>query len=419
MKSHRRPLLAVAALVAGALTLAGCSSGSGSDTTADGRHKVVMWGSWSGDQVKQIDQQAAAFNKSQDEYEVTYVAQEQVEQKLLTAIAGGQVPDLVMWDRYQTSLYAPKGALQSIDDRVKADGVKLDDFYPQALGEMKYDGKLYGLPLLVDVHALAYNKTMFKDAGVKVPTTWDELQTAAEKLTVKKGGKLATSGFLLNDPGLFNMWLLQAGGRLVSDDGTKTAFNSPQGIEVLDFWKKLLDAGVYSNGFGDTNDAFAAGNAAMKYDGEWDIPTLDAADGLDWGVSEPVVGPQGDKGTMMGGFGLTIPTGAKDSDGAWAFMKWWAANARNGVDFAKISGWIPANRTAANDPYFTDDPRFKPFITSLDYAAVRPSVPGYSDVEGKALTPALQKFMSGELTAQQALSQAQKQGDQILQEDRK
>jgi multiple sugar transport system substrate-binding protein len=419
MKSHRRPLLAAAALVAGALTLAGCSSGSGGDTTADGRHKVVMWGSWSGDQVKQIDQQADAFNKSQDEYEVTYVAQEQVEQKLLTAIAGGQVPDLVMWDRYQTSLYAPKGALQSIDDRVEADGVKLDDFYPQALGEMKYDGKLYGLPLLVDVHALAYNKTMFKEAGLKVPTNWDELKTAAEKLTVKKGGKLATSGFLLNDPGLFNMWLLQAGGRLVSDDGTKTAFNSPQGIEVLDFWKKLLDAGVYSNGFGDTNDAFAAGNAAMKYDGEWDIPTLDAADGLDWGVSEPAVGPQGDKGTMMGGFGLTMPTGAKDSDGAWAFMKWWAANARNGVDFAKISGWIPANRAAANDPYFTADPRFKPFIKSLDYAAVRPSVPGYSDVEGKALTPALQKFMSGELTAQQALAQAQKQGDQILQENRK
>lgn len=418
MKS-RRLLGAAAALAAAALVLTGCSSGSSATGGSGGRQEVTMWGSWSGDQVDQIDQMTAAFNKSQKRYTVKYVPQELVEQKLLTAIAGGQVPDLVLWDRYQTSLYAPKGALQSIDDRVEADDVDTKEFYPQALSEMRSGGKLYGLPLLVDNRSLVYNQKLFDEAGLTPPKTWDELKTDAQKLTVKKGGKLEQSGFMLNDPGLFSMWLQQAGGKLLNADGTKTAFDSPQGVEVLDFWKSLLDDGVYTNGFGDSSDVFAAGQAAMKYDGPWDVPNLEKADGLDWGVTQPVAGPDGDKGAVMGGFGLVIPTGAKNADGAWAFEKWWATKAENGVAFAKISGWIPANRASAINAFFTDDPRYAGFVKTLDYAQVRPDVAGYSDVEGKALTPALQKFMSGQLTAEQALAQAAKQGDRILEENRK
>ncbi|MET4783128.1 ABC transporter substrate-binding protein [Glaciihabitans sp. UYNi722] len=418
MKSRTRLGTAIAAVAASALLLAGCAAAS-APATSSGPQKVVMWGSWGGDQVKQIDQMTSKFNASQSKYVVNYVPQELVEQKLLTAVAGGQVPDLVMWDRYQTALYAPKGALQSIDERVTKDNVNLKAFYPQALGEMKSGGKLYGLPTLVDNRSLVYNKKMFADHGLTPPTTWAELKTDAEKLTLTSGGKLQTSGFLLSDPGLFAMYLAEAGGQLVNKAGTKTAFNSPQGLDVLNFWKSLTDAGVYTQGFGDGTNAFAAGNAAMQMDGPWDIPSLDQVTSLSYGVAEPPVGPSGDKGATMGGFGLVIPQGAKQSDGAWAFMKWWATEPKNGVAFSKISSWLPANRDAAKDPYFSQNANLAAFVKTLDYAKVRPSVAGYSDVEGKALTPALQKFMSGELTASQALSQAQVQGDQILQENKK
>jgi multiple sugar transport system substrate-binding protein len=416
MTKSRRLFGAVAAVGTAALLLAGCSSSA--PETADGREPVVMWGSWSGEQVAQLEEQAAAFNASQDEYEVSFVSQELVEEKLLTSLAGGQVPDLVLWDRYQTSLYAPKGALQSIDDFVQKDNVDLDAFYEPALSEMRVDDKLYGLPLLVDDRSLYYNKTMFAEAGIQPPTTWEEVKSAAEALTVRDGGTLTRSGFLLSDPGLFNMWLWQAGGELVNEDSTKTAFNSPEGIEVLDYWKSLMDAGVYEQGFGDGTDAFAEGKAAMKLDGPWALDALNKVDGLDYGVVPPPVGPSGDKGAAMGGFGLVIPEGAKNPEGAWAFEKWWTTEAKNGVDFAKISGWIPANREAANDPYFTEDENYKAFVAALDYARVRPSVQGYSDVEGKALVPELEKFMSGEVSAQEALAAAQKQGDQILEENR-
>jgi multiple sugar transport system substrate-binding protein len=415
MKKHLRALalLGVATL---AVTAAGCSAG---DTGAgDGPEPVVMWGSWSGDQVKQLEEQAARFNDAQDDYEVSYVPQELVEEKLLTALAGGQVPDVVLWDRYQTSLYAPKGALATIDDFVKEDDIDTGVFYEPALGEMEVDGKLYGLPLLVDNRSLIYNQSRLDGAGVTAPTNWDELRTAAEAMTVRDGGKLTQAGFDLSDPGLFSMYLAQAGGQLLNDDETKTAFNSAEGLEVLDFWQSLLDTGVYEQGFGDTGDAFAEGRTAMKLDGPWALSTLDQVDGLEYGVAQPPAGPDGDTGAYMGGFGLVIPEGAKNAEGAWEFMKWWTTEAENGVAFGEISGWIPANIDAANDPFFTEDEHYAAFIETMNYAQARPNVQGFSDVEGKALVPALERFLSGEISAEQALSDAQTQGDQILAKNR-
>lgn len=402
--------LVAAAVMAGALSACGSASDGGS---GGGPEKVTFWGSWSGDQAKQLQEQADAFNAAQDEYEVTYVAQELVEEKLLTALASGSVPDVVLWDRYNTPLYVPKNALSPLDEYIDADGVDTTQFYDQAMGELVVEGETYGLPLLVDNRSLFYNTELLADAGVEPPTDWDSLKDAAEAVTERDGGKLSVAGFALDDPGLFNIWLRQAGGQMFSDDGATTAFNSPEGLEVLEFWQGLLDAGVYEPGFGEGVDSFAEGSTAIKYDGPWALTALDEAE-VDYGIVQPPVGPDGDQGAGMGGFGLVIPSGAQQPDGAWEFIKWWTTQPENGVDFAKISGWIPANVEAANDPYFTEDDRYQAFIETMEYAQVRSSIPGASDVEGKALIPALEKFLGGETDAATALKEAQELGDRIL-----
>ncbi|MFI2486148.1 ABC transporter substrate-binding protein [Promicromonospora kroppenstedtii] len=402
--------LVAAAVMAGALSACGSASDGGS---GGGPEEVTFWGSWSGDQAKQLQAQADAFNAAQDEYEVKYVAQELVEEKLLTALASGSVPDVVLWDRYNTPLYVPKNALSPLDEYIEADGVDTTQFYDQAMGELVVEGETYGLPLLVDNRSLFYNTELLADAGVEPPTDWDSLKNAAEAVTERDGGKLSVAGFALDDPGLFNIWLRQAGGQMFSDDGATTAFNSPEGLEVLEFWQGLLDAGVYEPGFGEGVDSFAEGSTAIKYDGPWALTALDEAE-VDYGIVQPPVGPDGDQGAGMGGFGLVIPSGAQQPDGAWEFIKWWTTQPENGVDFAKISGWIPANVEAANDPYFTQDDRYQAFIETMEYAQVRSNIPGASDVEGKALIPALEKFLGGETDAATALKEAQELGDRIL-----
>ncbi|MBX9243865.1 ABC transporter substrate-binding protein [Actinotalea ferrariae] len=424
MSTARRAAGTVTVGLVTAFSLMACSSASPGSSSGDdgdrgdgGPEAVTFWGSWSGDQIDQLDAQAAAFNEAQDEYEVTYVAQELVEEKLLTGLASGQVPDVVLWDRYQTSLYVPRGALAPIDDLIERDGVDVGQFYEQAMGEMVVDDQTYGLPLLVDNRSLFFNPTVLEEAGLEPPTTWDELRTVAAQVTQREGGSLSRAGFSLGDPGLFNMWLRQAGGSMFSEDGTTTAFNSPEGLEVLEFWQSILDDGTFELGFGEGVDAFAEGDLVMKYDGPWALSGLDAAE-VEYGIVEPVAGPDGDKAAGMGGFGLVIPEGAPNPEGAWEFIKWWTTQPENGVSFAEISGWIPANVEAANDPYFTDDPRYAAFIAAMDYATVRSRVAGASDVEGKALIPALQKFMAGDATAEEALAEAQRLGDQILADNR-
>lgn len=384
--------------------------------------ELTMWGGWSGDQIAQLEEQLEGFNSSQDRIRITYMAQDTMEQKLLTAIASNEVPDIVLWDRFNTSVYAPKGALMPLDEYVERDGVDLGQFYEPAVEELQSGDALYGIPLTVDTRVIFYNKDLLEEAGVDPAsiTDWDSLEEAAVKLTKWDGSTMVQAGFSLKDAGLFNNWIAQAGGQMI-DDSTNppvTAFNSDAGLEVLDYWDKLLNEDkVYQLGFEDGlgGDGFKAGKVALTFNGPWVLEQYKEA-GLNFGVIGQPEGPSGQKHAMMGGFGLAIPNGAKHPEEAWEFIKWWTMEPENGVEFCKISGNMPANKQAAEDPYFADDEVFKVFNEAYGYAGIRSKAFGYSDVEGLALIPQLQRFMAGEIDAQEALSTAQSQGDAILAE---
>ena len=451
--SMKRKLLAgllVAALSVAALTGCGgnageASKGSGSDTggTSSGEVKendsaegaqaadesvagsgdvieLTMWGSWGGDQVGQLEKQLENFNTSQSQYHVTYAVQDSMEQKLLTAIASNEVPDIVLWDRFNTGVYAPKGALASLDDYIAKDNIDMSQFYAPAVDELTSGGVVYGIPLTVDSRILFYNKDMLEEAGVDPAsiTDWDSLREAAIKLTKWDGDMLVQSGFSLKDVGLFNNWIGQAGGKMI-DDSTNpptVAFNTEAGLKVLEYWNQLLNEDkVYQLGFEDGfgGDGFKAGKVAITFNGPWTLESYKEA-GLNFGVIEQPEWYNGEKSAMMGGFGLIIPNGAKNADAAWEFIKWWTMQPENGVEFCKISGNLPANVNAAKDPYFMDDEILKVFSETMEYAGIRSKVFGYSDLEGLALIPQLQKYVAGEITAQEALDNAEKQGNQIL-----
>ena len=123
-----------------------------------------------------------------------------------------------------------------------------------------------------------------------------------------------------------------------------------------------MDEGVYEVGFesglGEGQDAFVTGKVASHLTGPWMIGTYNkyGAD-LDFQVLEPPAGPNGDKGSVMGGFGLVIPEGSENKDAAWQLVKWWLADPANALTWGQTSSNIPGNRTAAQDPFFTEDPR--------------------------------------------------------------
>ncbi|MFD1718733.1 ABC transporter substrate-binding protein [Georgenia deserti] len=415
----RRTVLGALAAGMGATVLGSCAPPNPARFTASGARILSMWGGWGGDQAAQIQQQLDAFNAAQNDFEVRYTPQGVLEEKLLTGIAAGNVPDIVLWDRWQTAKYGRRGALRSIQDWAERDGVDLGAFYPEAMREMQIDGEAFGVPLLVDSRAVFYNRTHLDEAGLAPPTTWAELADAAEALTVREGGRLRRAGFDLQDVGLFSMYLQQAGGQMLDDAERRTAFDSPEGLEVLDYWDDLLHRRrVYDLGFSDGIDAFAQGLVSIKYDGPWQFPTWDAVDGLDYGVVPAVAGPRGDRGAALGGFGLVIPVDAPEPEGAWELMKWWALEPENSLSFSELSGWIPANVEAAEAATRAVNERFAPIVETVEVARIRPPVPGYADVEQLALIPELQQVTSGARSGPEALARAREQGDRILEANR-
>lgn len=153
----------------------------------------------------------------------------------------------------------------------------------------------------------------------------------------------------------------------------------------------------------------------MCFNGPWALSSLNDAE-INYGVLEQPEGPAGVRSAMMGGFGLVIPSKAKNMDAAWDFIKWWTTEPENSVNFAKESGYLPANKDAAADEYFMNDEILSVFSKTMLYASTRMQVPGYSDVEGLALRPQLDLFVAGSVDAQEALETAARQGDTILQE---
>lgn len=401
-----------------AVVLAGC--GSNADNTSGDVVKLKFWGDWSGEGEKQFRAMTDAFNKSHTKIQVEYVVQEDMLTKFLTASAANQAPDVMFWDRWRTASYAPKGVLHAVDDRLAKDKLDRSLFYGEALNELTNKGKLYGLPLTVDARALFYNKTQLKAAGLEPPKTWADLEQAAIKLTKRDGsGKLQVAGLSMDDTGLFSMYLRAAGGQMVTNDCSKTSFNNAQGLEVLKLWDRLIKAGAYEPGFekglGEGTDAFATGKVSMILTGPWNITTYKKyGKDLDFGIITPPTGPGGTTASVMGGFGLVIPEKSKQKDAAWEFVKWWTAEKDNALLWAKTSLNIPGSVAAAQDPFFTEDPFWKPILNTLQFAKTRPACAGYAPMETEALIPNLQQFLGGKQSAEQTLAKAQEQGDKVL-----
>lgn len=189
---------------------------------------------------------------------------------------------------------------------------------------------------------------------------------------------------------------------------------------VLDFWDKLLNQDkVYKIGFeaglGDGVDAFVTGKVAITWGGMWSVEGYQKyGKDLEFELVPMPAGPNGDRGGFLGGFGLIIPSAAKYKDEAWQFMKWWAAEPANALEWAKVSRNVPGNVSVTEDTFFLENPIYKNLVEAMKFAKIRPPFPGYSSLETQVIGPNLQRFMEGKIKAAEVLEKMKTQGDKLL-----
>ncbi|MFI9425167.1 ABC transporter substrate-binding protein [Streptomyces achromogenes] len=344
MTISRRTLLAAGA-AAGAGLLTACGSNTGRGDGGSGP-RLSQWYHQYGEPgtERAVQRYAAAFREADvsvqwrpgnyDQQTAAALLTDsgpdvfEVNGPTLDQIRGGQVLDL-------TDLLA---------------GVK-DDFNPAVLAPKTHEGRVYGIPQVVDTQVLYYRKSLLRDAGVEPPTTLDALVDAARALTDRKTKGL----FLGNDGGagvLGGTPLYAAGFPLVTEDG-RVGFDDPAAARTLGKLRRLYaDESLLLGAPADWSDpsAFLQGLTAMQWSGLWALPQITRELGDDFGVLPfPADGDRGRPAVPVGAYGAAVSARTRHKDLAKAYVKWlWVERTDYQKDFALSYGFhIPARRSLA------------------------------------------------------------------------
>jgi multiple sugar transport system substrate-binding protein len=224
------------------------------------------------------------------------------------------------------------------------------DFNPALIERMTYQGKLYGVPQVVDMQLLVYRKSLLSAAGVQPPQTVDELLEAAKKLTNDKVKGL----FVGNDGGvgiLGGPALWSAGLDYLTADN-QFGFDDPKAVESLrklrEFWTaKVLLLGAPTD-WSDPS-AFTQGLTAMQFTGLWTLPAIEKALPGDYGVLPwpKLNATTGKPSVPVGAYGSCVNAKSKNVDAAKKYVKWlWVDQTDDQLDFAQSYGFhIPARKS--------------------------------------------------------------------------
>jgi multiple sugar transport system substrate-binding protein len=328
--------------------------------------------------------------------------------KLQTALAGGNAPDVFLMDGPLYPDYQTRNQLLDLSPLIARDG--FDTTALADLGVQDFtaaDGHLYGLPRDLSTVALYYNKKMFDAAGIPYPDgTWDwtKFTDVAQKLT--KGP--TQWGFYTETTDMENYWsslVWQAGGDIVSADKKTVLIDTDKAAAGIQFLQDLIyKYKVMAQPTpGGTGDLFENGQAAMEANGSWLVPSHQAA-GIDFGVAPLPAGPAG-KATSVNPSGVVIYKGTKSPDAAWEFVKCYTGPDMQGM-VAALKASIPANKAVMTGTYATSFDGGSTFAGALAYAHLKPSFRGYNE-----FTTALQDeldskvFNDNQLTAKAALDE--------------
>ncbi|MER6384572.1 sugar ABC transporter substrate-binding protein [Streptomyces sp. NPDC001250] len=344
MTMRRRTLLAAGA-GAGAGLLAACGSNTGRGSGSSGT-KLAQWYHQYGETGTEqaVERYAAAYKKAS----VTVQWRPgNYDQQTAAALLTDSGPD-VFEVNGPTIDQIQGGQVVDLTDLLK--DVK-GDFNTAVLTPKTYDGRIWGIPQVVDMQLLYYRKSLLKDAGVEPPATLDALVDAAKKLTSSKVKGL----FLGNDGGagvLGGTPLYAAGLQLVTEDG-KVGFDDPAAARTLGKLRQLYtDGSLLLGAPTDWSDpsALLQGLTAMQWSGLWALPQVRKELGDDFGVLPfPADGGRGRPSVPVGAYAAAVSARSRHRAAAKEYVRWlWVERTDYQEDFALSYGFhIPARISLA------------------------------------------------------------------------
>ncbi|MBB6731461.1 ABC transporter substrate-binding protein [Cohnella zeiphila] len=434
-----KPWIATSAsLLAASLLLAACGGNGQNDQNSqsanssqsqapsgksdDGKAvRLTFWNGFTGPDRPGYENLVKQFNDTHPNIQVTMDVSpwDTLLAKLPTSLATGQGPDIAAFDSSLITKYAKSQLILPLDD-LYGNGID-PGIFPQPLANvMKYEGKFFGVPANNATLLLYYNKDLFKAAGLdpeKPPATWDEWIDAIEK-TTKSDGSDKQYGIALADHATIAMWPILVwgnGGDFVSTDGKTATMTDPKTVEAIKRWSDL----VVGKGASPTNltgaeadKLFQSGKAAMEMNGPWATAGYTDA-GLNYDVAPIPAGPAGEV-TLASSAVLVAGKNTKHIDAVREFMQYWVSKDAQ-AQLSGETGFPPVRTDLGDDERLKQNPFVPKFAAESNNAKYYlPGLEQYDKIDADVIIPAIQAITNQKSSAEDALAQANKQLQDIL-----
>lgn len=232
---------------------------------------ITWWGLWEDDTaIKPI---IADFEAKNPLIKVTYVKQspKDYRERLTSAFAKGAGPDIFRFHNTWVPMLSrefgalPSDIMSSADYSVR--------FYPVATRDLTTNGKIVGVPLMIDGLGLYINEDIFTTAGIAVPTNWDDLRKAALALTIRNEDEsIAQAGVALGTIKNVDHWQDILALMMLQNGANPASPNDKRAQDALSFYTifSITDK-IWDDTLPPSTQAFAAGKAAMYFGPSWRV----------------------------------------------------------------------------------------------------------------------------------------------------
>jgi multiple sugar transport system substrate-binding protein len=346
-------------------------------------------------------------------------------EKLLTAYAGDATPDIAQMGNTWLPEFVALDAIVPLDERLRASAqVDLGDYDPGIVATNVIEGRQYGVPWYVDTRVLFYRRDLLAQAGFDAPPRdWDEwlrMQVAVKQ----RGGADRYAVLLpLNEyEQLLVLWL-QQGEPMLRDGGRRGNFRSAGFARALEFYLSMFDRHlaprVTSNDVANVWNEFARGYFSFMITGPWQIgefkrrlpPEMQSS----W-MTAPLPGPHGPGASNAGGSSLAIFRRSQRMDAAWKLVEFLSRPPVQ-QEFYRLSGNLPARRSAWAAPALARDPYARAFRDQLDRVRPIPQVPEWERIATE-LRLVIEKVVRGDIPKARVAEEMDARADLILEKRR-
>jgi len=357
-----------------------------------------------------------AFTKANPDIKVNleFVPYEGLHDKTVLAQGAGNAYDVVLFDVIWPAEFAANNVLVDVSSKI-TDEMKAG-VLPGAWTTVKYDGKFYGMPWILDTKYLFYNKEILAKAGIaNPPKTWEEL--AADAKIIKDKGILASPiawSWAQAEAAICDYTTLVSafGGDFLKDG--KPAFQSGGGLDALKYMVDSYTSGITNPNSKefleeDVRKVFENGDAAFALN--WTYMYNMANDPKDSKVAgkvgvvpAPGVAGKSEASAVNGSMGLGVTTVSKHQDEAWKYVIFMTSQATQNA-YAKLS--LPIWASSYEDPAVTKGQEELIAAAKVGLAAMypRPTTPKYQEIS-VALQQAIQEALLGQSSPEDALKTA-------------